>query len=389
MIGLLIAVLYLCFISLGLPDSMLGSAWPTMFVDFNVPESYAGIISAICALGTIVSSLMSDRITKKLGASRTTVISILITALALMGFGLSTRFWMLCVLSIPYGLGAGSVDAALNNYVSLHFESKHMSWLHCMWGLGAAVGPVIMGAVLTNNMNWNSGYLIVASMQAVICFIVFLSMPIWKKTVSLQEQSEKQTAPIPLKDVLKIRGVKAVMITFFCYCAIEGVVVLWASTYLNLEKGIAPHIAASWGGLYVLGITAGRAVSGFVSIKLNDKQMTRVGEGILLVGFVMLILPLPDVFSLIALVVLGVGSAPIYPCIIHATPERFGADKSQAVIGVQMASAYTGTCLMPPLFGVIARHISISYFPLFVGALIIGMTVLFEVLLIKTKETTK
>lgn len=383
MIVLLIAVLYLSFISLGLPDSVLGSAWPTMFVEFNVPESYAGIVSAIIAFGTIISSLMSDRITKKLGASKTTVISILTTALALLGFGISNKFYMICIFAIPYGLGAGSVDAALNNYVSLHFESKHMNWLHCMWGIGAATGPIIMGMVLTNSMSWNSAYIIIGSIQAAICFLVFLSMPIWKKTVTKQ-QSEEKYDPIPLKHILKFKGVKAVMITFFCYCALEVVITLWASTYLNLQKGIPAETAATWGGLYLIGITAGRAVCGFISMKLNDTQLTRLGEGILFVGLVMLLLPLPNIYSLIALVILGVGSAPIYPCVIHATPARFGKDKSQAIIGVEMASAYTGTCLMPPLFGIIADYISISLFPVFLGILIIAMIVLFEIMLKKT-----
>lgn len=384
MVSLLLAVLYLTFVSLGLPDSVLGSAWPTMFVELDVPVSFAGIVSAIIAGGTIVSSLMSDRITKRFGASKTTAISVMMTALALFGFAISSRFWMLCLFAIPYGLGAGSVDAALNNYVSLHFESKHMSWLHCMWGIGSAIGPAIMGFALTNSLSWHNGYFIISIIQLVICAIIFISLPIWKKPMAeCEEQGEKRA--LKLREIITIKGAKAVMITFFCYCALEVTTILWASTYLNLNRGIDANTSALWGSLYVLGITIGRALSGFISMKLNDIQMTRMGEGIMVCGLVMLFVPV-NIVSLIGIVVFGLGSAPVYPCIIHSTPERFGADKSQALIGVQMASAYTGTCLMPPLFGLIAEHISISLFPVYIGALTIAMIVLFEVLIKKTAK---
>lgn len=381
MITLLLAAIYLAFISLGLPDAMLGSAWPSMFVDFDVPVSYAGIVSAIIAFGTIISSLASDRITKWLGASKTTAISALITALSLLGFAFSQEFWMLCVISVPYGLGAGSVDAALNNYVSIHFASRHMNWLHCMWGLGATIGPFIMGSALTNGLEWSDGYIIASIIQIVIAGILFISLPVWKKpmTDTTQEMSEEQKKPLRLKDVISLKGAWAVMITFFCYCAVEAIASLWASTYINLEKGIDAETAALWGSLYVLGITVGRAICGFISIKLNDVQLTRLGEGIMVIGFTLMLLPLPQGFTLAGLITFGIGSAPIYPCIIHSTPARFGADKSQALIGVQMASAYTGTCLMPSLFGIFANHISVALFPVFVGALTILMIIMFEV----------
>lgn len=381
MIGLLIAIIYLSFFGLGLPDSMLGAAWPTIFAEIDVPVSGAGIISAIIAFGTILSSLASDRITRKLGASKTTAISVAITALALLGFGISTKFWQLCLISIPYGLGAGSVDAALNNYVSLHFSSKHMNWLHCMWGLGAAVGPTIMGAVLTGGASWHLGYVLVSVIQIVISTILFISLPIWKKPTTVSEKNlDTKEKSLSLKEILKIRGVKSVMVTFFAYCALEVTVTLWASSYLNLEKGIDSETAALWGSLYVLGITVGRAICGFISIKLNDVQMTRLGECFMVGGLILLFLPLPNVFSLIGLIVLGVGSAPVYPSIIHSTPARFGESRSQALIGVQMASAYTGTCLMPPLFGLIANNVSIKLFPLYIAILTVIMIVMFEVL---------
>lgn len=385
MIILLLSIIYLSFVSLGLPDSMLGSAWPSMFVDFGVPVSYAGIVSAIIALGTVISSLASDRVTRKLGASKTTAISTLITALALLGFSISTQFWQICLLAIPYGLGAGSIDAALNNYVSLHFASHHMSWLHCMWGIGSAIGPAIMGAVLTGGQSWHRGYLIVGIIQSVIAIILFASLSIWKRPTRDGVADEVRGEPIGLKIAISSKGAMPVMITFFCYCSLEVTATLWASSYLNLFKGIDAETAALWGSLYVLGITAGRAVSGFITMKLNDTQMIRLGEGIMVLGIALLLLPLPNIFSLIGLVVFGIGSAPIYPCIIHSTPERFGADKSQTLIGILMASAYTGTCLMPSVFGLIANHISIAYFPLYIAMLTVVMIVMFEVFNKKTK----
>lgn len=371
---LLISVIYLSFISLGLPDSVLGAAWPSMFGEMGVPVSYAGIISAIIAAGTIISSLMSDRITLKLGSAKTTLISALMTAGALLCFSLSTEFYMLCLCAIPYGLGAGSVDAALNNYVALHFAAKHMSWLHCMWGLGASLGPYIMSYTLTSGLGWDTGYIYISVIQFVIAFILFLSLPVWKNGSGLKESvNDSGRKPLSLRQIVSIPGAKAIMITFFCYCALEVTLILWASTYLNLDRGIDATEAAAWGSLFVIGITVGRAINGFIAMRLSDTALINIGEIIMVIGVAMLIIPISDTISLIGLVVVGVGCAPIYPCIIHATPLRFGADKSQALIGVQMASAYTGTCLMPPLFGLIANYISISLFPVFVGAILVIM----------------
>jgi len=385
LVHILLGIIYLAFIGLGLPDGLLGAGWPVMQPALSVPVSYAGIISAIVSLGTIISSLMSDRITLKLGSGKTTFISILMTAAALLGFSFSSNFLMLCLFAIPYGLGAGSVDAALNNYVALHYSSKHMSWLHCMWGLGASIGPAIMSFALTGGTGWKSGYLYISIIQFVISFVVLISLPLWKNRVdvSSDDGEAKTRKPISLKDIFSIKGAKPIMVTFFCYCALEVVMTLWVSTYLNLDRGIKAEIAAAWGSLYLIGITVGRAVNGFISMKLSDTTLIRIGQGITLISVIMIILPVSDTLSLIGLVVAGIGCAPIYPCIIHSTPARFGSDKSQAIIGVQMASAYTGTCLMPPLFGLIAEHISISLFPIFVGIILILMIVMHEYLCYK------
>ena len=382
---LLVSIIYLSFISLGLPDSVLGSAWPSMFVEFGVPISYVGIISAIVSVSTIFSSFMSDRVTSRLGSSKTTCISIFLTAAALMGFSFSTNFWMLCIIAIPFGLGAGSVDAALNNYVALHFSAKHMSWLHCMWGVGASIGPYIMGIALSTDKGWNKGYFYISIIQLVIAFIVLMSLPIWKnqtKTVSPDKavDTEKKRTPLSFKEILSIPGAKSVMITFFCYCALECTAILWASSYLNFHRGIDADLAATFGSMFLLGITVGRAINGFVAMKLSDTTMIRIGEGIIFLGVIMIILPISDMVSLIGLVIMGVGCAPVYPSIIHSTPLRFGADKSQAIIGVQMACAYTGSCLMPPLFGLIANHITIALFPIYMGIILVTMIITHELL---------
>ncbi|CAH0263560.1 hypothetical protein SRABI96_03495 [Peribacillus sp. Bi96] len=389
MFHLLLAIIYLAFISLGLPDSILGSAWPTMYKELNVSFSEAGVISMIIAVGTIVSSLLSDRLTKKLGTGKVTAISVLMTAVALFGFSVSHSFGMLCLWAIPYGLGAGSVDASLNNYVALHYASRHMSWLHCMWGIGASLGPYIMGYTLTNGQGWNTGYRYIFIIQIILTIVLLLSLPLWKKKAVSNFETENantQNKPLSLSQIIKMPGAKEVMVTFFCYCALEQTTGLWASSYLVLNGGLSSEIAASFASLFFIGITIGRAFSGFLTIKLNDMQMIRLGQGFIFVGILSLLLPFGKEFSLLGLILIGLGCAPVYPCIIHSTPEHFGADKSQAMIGVQMASAYVGTCLMPPLFGLIANRISISLLPFYLLAILILMIVMNEILLQKSKK---
>ncbi|MDN0043074.1 MFS transporter [Mediterraneibacter glycyrrhizinilyticus] len=389
MIHLLLAIIYLAFISLGLPDALLGSAWPTMYSEFDVPVSYAGIISMIIALGTIISSLQSDRLTRKLGTGKVTAISVAMTAIALLGFSSSHAFWMLCVWAVPYGLGAGSVDAALNNYVALHYESHHMSWLHCMWGVGATVGPYIMGFALSGGKTWNTGYLYIGVLQIVLTAILVFSLPLWKerKTSESPGNTNENTTlekPLTLPQIIKIPGAKEVMLCFFCYCAIEQTAGLWASSYLTLFKGVSAETAARFAGMFFIGITVGRAINGFIAMKLQDSQMIRLGQSIIAIGVIVMLLPGPHIISLAGLILIGLGCAPVYPCIIHSTPAHFGAGRSQALIGAQMASAYVGTCLMPPIFGLIANHISIALFPVYIMALLILMVIMHELLSKKT-----
>lgn len=387
MVQLLLVIIYLSFISLGLPDGLLGAAWPTVYQELAVPVSYAGIIAMIISAGTIISSLMSDRLTYKLGTGKVTAISVMMTAAALLGFSTCNAFWMLCLWAIPYGLGAGSVDASLNNYVALHYESRHMSWLHCMWGVGAAVGPYIMGYVLSVGKHWTLGYRGVGIIQIVLTVILFLSFPLWKERKdSNAVQQETNAKPLTLFQIFKIPGAKEVMITFFCYCALEQTTALWASSYLTLHKGVPTETAAAFASIFFIGITAGRLLNGFLTIKFNDRQLIRGGEFIIFTGIVAMLLPVGKTVSLIGFILIGLGCAPIYPCIIHSTPENFGEDRSQALIGVQMASAYIGIFLMPPLFGLIANHIHVSLLPEYILIILILMACMHERMLRKVKK---
>ncbi len=385
MIQLLLAVIYLAFISLGLPDSLLGSAWPTMYGELGVPISYAGILSMLIALGTIVSSLFSDFLTKKLGTGLLTAVSVAMTATALLGFSFCSSFWALCLLTIPYGLGAGSVDAALNNYVALHYSGRHMSWLHCMWGIGAVVGPYIMSFALTRGQGWDAGYRYVSFLQMGLTAILLASLPLWKKKQPQASDGETPAAkPLSPLKAMRIRGAKEVMLAFFCYCALEATAMLWSSSYMMLQNGISEEEAAVCASIFFIGITVGRLLNGFIANKLRDETMIRIGQGILTAGILVLFLPFGQITSILGVSLIGFGCAPIYPCIIHSTPAHFGEEKSQAMIGIQMASAYVGSCFMPPVFGLIANHISASLFPVYLLLFAVLMLVAHEALVKKT-----
>lgn len=377
MFSLLIAVIYLAFISLGLPDSLLGSAWPVMYEELQVPLSFAGVVSMIITCGTIVSSLSSDFLTKRFGAGLVTAVSVLLTAVALLGFSLSSTFLMLCLFAVPYGIGAGAVDAALNNYVAVHYSSRHMSWLHCFWGVGVSLSPFIMSSSLTAGYGWHAGYRTVSIIQFILVAILFLSLPLWKKDAAVTGDD----IAVPRGGIwraLRIPGVAGALWTFFGYCAAESTVGLWASSYLVFARGLPEDAAARFASLFYLGITLGRFLNGFLADRFGDRTMVFSGIGIILCGLGLIALPTGGTATALAgLICLGLGCAPIYPCLIHATPANFGRANSQAVIGLQMASAYTGSTLMPPLFGLIANHISAGWFPAYLllfAILMFGMT---------------
>ena len=377
MTHLLLLMIYLAFISLGLPDSLLGAAWPTMRLALDAPLAYAGFLSTFVSVWTIVSSLQCDRITRRIGTGKYTAISVALSAVAMWGFSVSDSYWMLLLWAIPYGLGAGGVDAALNNYVALHYASRHMSWLHCMWGVGASVGPYIMGWVLSGGNHWSGGYRIVGILQVILTAVLFLTLGLWK-----DRRTEAETAqPVPLKEVFAIPGAKEILVTFFCYCALEQTAALWASSYLTLSRGVERSTAAFFASLFFLGMTIGRGVNGFLTVKFDDKTLIRMGAAVIGLGIGAMLLP--GKAALGGLLLVGLGCAPVYPCIIHSTPANFGPERSQALIGVQMASAYVGTLLMPPLFGLIADGIGAWTMPLYLLAILALMAAMHERMLRK------
>jgi fucose permease len=378
---ILLIIIYLSFISLGLPDALLGSAWPLMYLELNVPLHYAGYVSMIIAGGTVISSILSARIIGRLGTGVVTTVSVLMTALALLGFSFSSEFILLCLWAIPLGLGAGSVDAALNNYVALHYKAKHMSWLHCFWGVGASMGPVIMSFFLIQRSSWNLGYRTIGIMQCGLVLILLISISLWGKNGSSQNHEEKEIPrDTSFPNLFRIPGVKPIMVAFFCYCTIETTIGLWGSSFLVIEKCIAPERAAQWISLYYIGITLGRFISGFLTMKLNNRQMVRLGQCLIVFGIIALLLPFGKALLLPGFFIILLGCAPIFPSLLHETPVNFGTERSQAIMGLQMASAYVGTTFMPPLFGMMASRVGFHIFPFFIVAVLVVNVMMVEML---------
>lgn len=375
MYSFLLALIYLAFISLGLPDSLLGSGWPVMHAELGVSVSFMGIVSMVISGGTIASSLLSDRLTHRLGTRIVTVVSVFLTVVALFGFSISTRFWMLIAFAVPYGLGAGAIDAALNNYVALHYKAKHMSWLHCFWGVGTIVSPFIMGYALTHS-TWNAGYRIVGLIQLAIAVLLLVTLPVWKVHADATETAGRR---VGLRAALRIKGVPFLLLGFFAYCSAETTTMQWASTYFVEVKHLPAERAATLAALFYIGITAGRFLSGFLTEKLGDRGMIRLGAGVLACGIAALLLPVESYYlAFAAFLVIGLGCAPIYPCIIHSTPANFGAENSGAIIGIQMASAYVGSTFVPPLFGLLGKALGFSILPVYLAVFAALMLVMTE-----------
>lgn len=370
----LLAVIYMAFISLGLPDSLLGAAWPAMRVTLNAPMGLAGVASMICSCGTIVSSLLSTRLIARFGTGRVTLASVATTAAALLGYAFAPAPWVLFVAAVPLGLGAGSVDAALNNYVSLHYKAWHMSWLHCFWGVGVTLGSGILSLCIGAGGGWRTGYLVVVGIQLMLVMILAVSLPLWRKNAAPRQAGE---APRLMTNTqaLRLPGMKAVLLSFFCYCAAESTMMLWTASYAEAARGATAEQAALIASMFAMGITVGRGLNGFLAMKLSSKVLIRGGIVLMLAGIAVLILPLGYTGCAVGVAIIGVGCAPVYPCTIQETPARFGKAASQAATGLQMAAAYTGTTLMPPLLGAISGVTGIGIFPwwmlAFVGAVLL------------------
>lgn len=401
MATLFLLVIYAAFISLGLPDGLLGVAWPIMQVDYDVPVSLAGLVSMTISVNTIISSLLSGRVLKRFGTGRVTFVSVLMTATALLGISFAPSFIWLVLLAIPLGLGAGSVDAGLNDYVAKNYEARHMSWLHCFWGVGAMSGPVIISQMISHGESWRNGYLTVSIVQFALVTLLFITLPVWDKVARLKRKSSVDTPAtdtsaassesIPAKPAdkrntplgaarsvfypLRIVGVKPVLIVFLFYCGLEATMGLWGSSFLIRVKGIDVATAAGWVSLFYGSITLGRFISGFVTMRMSSKTLIRSGEIAILIGVICLLLPLPDVFSMLSFVLIGLGCAPIFPSMLHETPARFGDAEAQNIMGFQMAVAYMGTSLFPPIFGAIASFTTFALFPFFIFVYILLMVV--------------
>ena len=360
----LVIIIYIAFISLGLPDSMLGAAWPVMYLDFNVPISSAGYISMIVCLGTVISSINYSRISKRFSTGTITAVSVVMTALALLGFSFVSVFPLILLLALVLGLGAGAVDAGLNNYVALHFKARAMCFLHAFWGLGTIVGPFLLSYIFSRNLSWRLGYLTIGSVQLCVSILLFATLFLWKGEKKSERRTEGKSNSLTQKSVLKKPGAIATLIGFFSYCSMENTAMLWSATFLVSSRGFSESFAAQSAGLLFWGMTIGRIISGIISERMGDRKMIAIGEAFIAISIV-LTLTIPEQFSPIALFLLGLGFGPIYPSMIHQTPEYFGEEGSSAIIGLEMASAYVGSMFMPPIFGAIGRATSMAVFPLF------------------------
>ncbi|WP_243356230.1 MFS transporter [Bacillus litorisediminis] len=370
----LLLIIYLAFISLGLPDSLLGVAWPVMQSDFDAPLETAGLLFMTIAGGTIISSLFSGKVLKRFGTGKVTFVSVFMTAGALLGFHFAPSVAWLILCAIPLGLGAGAVDAGLNDYVATHYKAHHMSWLHCFWGVGATFGPIIMAQFISEQNSWRNGYFAISAIQFVLVIILFLTLPLWNRVtknsnLALNENLEDTNDASfdeYAKDIkpLQMKGVKLALVSFLFYCGVEATVGLWGSSFLVNVKELPVALAAQWVSFYYGGITIGRFITGFITFKISNLILIRMGQIIALVGAALLFLPLPSIFSLVGFIMIGLGLAPIFPCMLHETPTRFGKKHSQTIMGYQMAVAYTGSTFVPPLLGWIASRSTIGIFPI-------------------------
>ncbi len=370
MTTLLLIIIYIAFISLGLPDSMLGAAWPVMQGELGLPLAGAGLVSTIVSGSTIISSLFSGALIRRLGTGKLTLVSVLMTALALLGYSFSQNYLWLCIIAVPLGLGAGAVDASLNDFVARNFAARHMNWLHSFWGVGATTGPLIMAFMLSQTGRWQMGYRTVAIIQFALVVILAISLPLWLR---FPTPPSPQT-PTSKSGRKRIRGMTPNLVAFFAYCAVEASTGLWAASFLVEQRGLSRVLAAGGASAYYLGITLGRFLNGFLSSHFDAKNLVRGGQAMILLGIILLFLPFP-ILSLAGLMIIGLGCAPIYPTLLHETPRRFGAENSANLMGLQMAVAYCGLTLMPPLLGLTVDRFGLQLYPL--GMLVLALMLTF------------
>ena len=359
----LLIIIYFAFISLGLPDGLLGSSWTVMHLDLNSSISNAGIFSMAVSVGTIISSLFCGKLTAKFGTGKLCTFSVLLTALGLFGISTATSFQIMMIYSIPLGLGAGAVDSSLNNFVALHYKARHMNWLHTCWGIGATAGPIIMSGFLVKQNIWRLGYLTFALIQFSLVILLFSTLKLWKPENCENERENEKANNLTLKTLISIPGAKASFLVFFCYCSMENIIGLWGSSYLVFTKAIPPQTAAQWVGYYYLGITLGRLIMGFLSFHFDDDKRITGGNVFIFIGIALLFFQKANILQMIGLIIIGFGFAPIFPAMIHSNPAKFSKENSAGIIGLQMAFAYLGITLMPPLFGYVAKSLTFNLLP--------------------------
>ena len=386
--SLLLAVIYLIFISLGLPDSLLGSGWPNMQLAFDVPSSYAGYVSMAISFMTIISALISPRLIKRFHTKWIVIVSIFLTILGLLGFSFSGNYWMLFLIAIPYGLGAGAIDASVNHYVANHYSGAAMNFLHCFYGVGAVISPYIMALALSR-ASWKEGYRWTAFVQAGILLVVIFSIPLWKKGEEKATDDEIRNSS-GIREALRVPGVIFTLIAFFAYCAGEATCFLWVPSYFaGTKSGLSDQLIASFGSLIFGGLMLGRLISGFVSNKLGDRRLIRIGIALEVIGIIMVIIPGTHfIFTAVAFVIIGIGMGPVYPAIQHMAPGNFGKRNSAAVIGLQMASAYAGSTFMPMVFGLLQQYIGIWIMPVYLLLFAAINTGMLEITYLKVKNKT-
>ena len=382
----LLVLIYIAFISLGLPDSVLGSAWPVMQAELGAPLSLAGYISMVVSAGTVVSSLASNRLITRFGVGRVTAVSVLMTAAGLLGISLAPGAWMLFLCAIPLGLGAGSVDAALNNFVALHYAARHMSWLHCFWGIGATAGPMILSLQLSHGASWRSAYGLISGIQFALALALFLTLSVWRHAKAPAAESGEEQRYLTNREALRLPLVKTALVGFVFFCAVETTSGLWASTYLHQARGLSASEAAMGASMFYGAITAGRLITGFAASRISPARLIRIGQCVCLAGAAMVALPAPSAVGMLGIAVIGLGTSPIYPNMLHETPRRFGARNSQAIVGLEMAFAYIGSTLIPPLFGSLASATTLHLYPWFLAACTLVMLAASETVARRTRD---
>lgn len=390
---LLLIIIYIIFISLGVPDPFIGSCWPSISATFELAKDAQGILTILLSIFTILSSFFTVKLNKWLKPFGTVAISIALTIVGMLMMSYSTSFLMMCFACVPFGLGAGAIDSTLNNYVAVNYKAIHLNWLHAFWGVGTIISPLITAGFLTDPNGWRTAGLILAIIQGVIFVITLASAPVWfkmEKEFSRKSSSgEKQTKTLGFFKTFTIKGVIFAIIGFFCYCALEQTAYIWFTSMLVFDLGTSETLAANWLSLFFVGLVVGRLLAGVVSLKVSDKNMIRIGEGITLIGIILLCFNFNIYIMPVAICIIGFGCAPIYPAIIHDTPERFTVEYSASVMAVQVGCAYISNITIVPLFGLIGEKTTFLSLPYVLLAILIVMVITNEIVVIKTKDKTK